>query len=325
MGHIDASCWTTAEEEEEEEEEEKHSWWEQLDEDNNLMAVKQREQALTSARKLLLCLDIDQTLLFSSPVQLSGLPLHDHECTLFGPKQEPFAQPEKRYIYLRPGVKHFLQQLASLFEFYVYTMGTREHAMAVLPLLGLDSCRRVLSRDESPDGKRLSTLLLGDRHGTSMWLSTLFSAKKHVLVDMAVIVDDNPLVWTCPLERQHVVSIMAYDVTDVNKATTEPEPLSLPKAQAITRNKRKVCDSDAEAPQLSLFEIVSEGDNRGESASRFLKKRRRQEEEKDEEWMEAELERVLQVLLRLHSDFYSLYDKHSGRHVPCVPDVLRLQ
>lgn len=69
----------------------------------------------------------------------------------------PFSLPGHRYIYhcrLRPSAREFLSAVSQLYEMHVFTMGTKDYAIAVTQILDPERklfSDRVISRDECFD------------------------------------------------------------------------------------------------------------------------------------------------------------------------------
>jgi RNA polymerase II subunit A-like phosphatase len=98
-------------------------------------------ERLLTEKKLLLILDLDQTLLHATVEPLIGEWRSDPESDNFGILKDvaQFKLPPSSlsyYIKLRPGTRAFLARLSELFEMHIYTMGTRPYGM----YSHIDSC-----------------------------------------------------------------------------------------------------------------------------------------------------------------------------------------
>lgn len=94
--------------------------------------VKLHIDSLMTARKLIIVLDLDHTLIHAQ--KLSECSPHDNEFEIID------LGPEERLgVKLRPFLCRFLQRLHPLFEIFVYTFGTRKYALAVLALINRDT------------------------------------------------------------------------------------------------------------------------------------------------------------------------------------------
>lgn len=133
--------------------------------------------ACLNERKLHLVLDLDHTLLHS--IMISRL--SEGEKYLLGEsdfREDLWTLDREMLIKLRPFVHEFLKEANEIFSMYVYTMGNRDYAQAVLKWIDPKKVYfgdRVITRDESGFSKTLD-LVLADECGV-------------------VIVDDTRHVW----------------------------------------------------------------------------------------------------------------------------------
>ena len=120
---------------------------------------------LHAARKLMLVLDIDHTLLHTTddPALLHSLPqplpdsIHSFTLPSAAPPPSfssllPPPPPQRLFLRLRPHLSTFLSSLSSLYELHIYTMGSRAYADAVLPIIDPQARLvkgRVVTRTES--------------------------------------------------------------------------------------------------------------------------------------------------------------------------------
>jgi RNA polymerase II C-terminal domain phosphatase-like 3/4 len=166
-----------------------------------------------SARKLALVLDVDHTLLNSVKEEVlagrdGGSLMQAARARLDAETRRP---PEERTISrhdgmgiltkLRPFVRRFLAQAATLFELHLVTMGRAEYAEAMAALLdprgelfGAPPHRRVRSREGLPRG---------DDGAEYKDLSGVDAVEAHVL-----LVDDTAEVW--PAHGAHLVVVERY-------------------------------------------------------------------------------------------------------------------
>lgn len=106
---------------------------------------KADEERLRKLRKLVLLVDLDQTLIHTTsddvPADMKGV----HHFQLYGP-QSPWYHTR-----VRPRTQHFLEQISQLYELHICTFGARPYAHAIAALLDPDGrffSYRILSRDE---------------------------------------------------------------------------------------------------------------------------------------------------------------------------------
>ncbi|CAH8252945.1 unnamed protein product [Arabidopsis lyrata] len=146
--------------------------------------------ACLNERKLHVVLDLDHTLLHS--VMVSRLSEGEkyllRESDL---REDLWTLDREMLIKLRPFVHEFLNEANEFFSMYVYTMGNRDYAQAVLKLIDPKKVYfgdRVITRDESGFSKTLD-LVLADECGV-------------------VIVDDTRHVW--PDHERNLLQITKY-------------------------------------------------------------------------------------------------------------------
>jgi len=133
------------------------------------------KQQLIEKRKLSLILDIDNTLVHvmeESDVAAMHEPDYDFEFELSG---NNFVGK------FREGVHEFLRKAQNYFDIFLYTMGTRNYARTIAPLLHptLFTEDRIISRDDCPEHARKS-------------IRRLFPCDDSTVL----IVDDRADVWT---------------------------------------------------------------------------------------------------------------------------------
>jgi len=152
-------------------------------------------QRRLGARRLVLVLDIDHTLLQTGTkqqVDALGLARPDqHVSALDG-----FAGPQL-FIRIRPQLPEFLRQAHELCETYLYTHGTRLYAHAVVEKLDpggffFGDPPRLFHRENTPHGLKN--------------LSEIFPADK----SLVLIVDDRDEVWPWDVRRSHVIKVSPY-------------------------------------------------------------------------------------------------------------------
>ncbi|KAF7545932.1 hypothetical protein G7Z17_g8774 [Cylindrodendrum hubeiense] len=189
-------------------------------------AEHESQKRLLRQRKLSLVVDLDQTIIHacieptigewqgdpSNPNHEAVKDVKSFQLNDDGPRG--LASGCTYYIKLRPGLAEFLEEVSSMYELHVYTMGTRAYALNIARLVDPDKKlfgNRVISRDENGSI-------------TSKSLQRLFP----VSTDMVVIIDDRADVW--PLNRPNLIKVVPYDffkgIGDINSSF-------LPKRQDI--------------------------------------------------------------------------------------------
>lgn len=178
---------------------------------------------LNAERKLILVVDLDQTIIHATVDPTVGEWQQDKanpnyplvkEVRLFCLEEEqPVPQgyagarppPTKcwYYVKLRPGLQEFLERVAALYELHIYTMATRNYALAIA---------KIIDPHQTYFGDRI---LLRDESG----LLTHKTLKRLFPVDqlMVVIIDDRGDVW---LWDPNLVKVVPYDffvgIGDIN-------------------------------------------------------------------------------------------------------------
>lgn len=178
---------------------------------------------LSEARKLILVVDLDQTVIHATVDPTVGEWQQDpknpnypfvSDVKSFYLEEEPPVPPGWTgpkpsaskcwyYVKLRPGLETFLEQVSKLYELHIYTMATRNYALAISKIIdptGEYFGDRILSRDESG-------------------LITHKNLKRLFPVDqsMVAIIDDRGDVWQW---EANLVKVVPYDffvgIGDIN-------------------------------------------------------------------------------------------------------------
>lgn len=200
------------------------------------------QKRLLRQRKMSLVVDLDQTIIHACIEPTIGEwqrdpsnPNHDavkdvksFQLNDDGPRG--LATGHTYYIKLRPGLQEFLEEISTMYELHVYTMGTRAYALNIARIVDPDRKlfgNRVISRDENGSI-------------TAKSLQRLFP----VSTDMVVIIDDRSDVW--PMNRANLIKVVPYDffkgIGDINSSF-------LPKRQDIL----------PAAPKLNGAPVVATG------------------------------------------------------------------
>lgn len=180
-------------------------------------------ERLAADKKLILVVDLDQTVIHATVDPTVGEWQRDpsnpnypfvKDVKLFSLEEEPIIPPGWTgprppptkcwyYVKLRPGLKEFLAEVSKLYELHIYTMATRNYALAIASLIDPDGeyfGDRILSRDESG--------LLTHKN-----LKRLFPVDQ----SMVVIIDDRGDVWQW---EANLIKVVPYDffvgIGDIN-------------------------------------------------------------------------------------------------------------
>lgn len=180
---------------------------------------------LLDERKLILVVDLDQTVIHATVDPTVGEwqsdPLNPNyksvkDVKSFCLEEEPIMPPGWTgpkftptkcwyYVKLRPGLEDFLKKISNLYELHIYTMATRNYALAIAKIIdptGEYFGDRILSRDES------GSL-------THKNLKRLFPVDQ----SMVAIIDDRGDVWQW---ESNLVKVVPYDffvgIGDINSS-----------------------------------------------------------------------------------------------------------
>lgn len=180
---------------------------------------------LLEDKKLILVVDLDQTVIHATVDPTVGEwqsdPLNPNyaavkDVQLFCLEEEPIMPPGWTgpkfaptkcwyYVKLRPGLQGFLEKISQLYELHIYTMATRNYALAIAKIIdptGEYFGDRILSRDES------GSL-------THKNLKRLFPVDQ----SMVAIIDDRGDVWQW---EDSLIKVVPYDffvgIGDINSS-----------------------------------------------------------------------------------------------------------
>lgn len=182
-------------------------------------------ERLAKEKKLILVVDLDQTVIHATVDPTVGEWQKDpqnpnypfvKDVQSFCLEEEPMVPPGWMgprpaptkcwyYVKLRPGLKEFLANVAERYELHIYTMATRNYALAIASIIdpkGIYFGDRILSRDES------GSL-------THKNLKRLFPVDQ----SMVVIIDDRGDVWQWD---PNLIKVVPYDffvgIGDINSS-----------------------------------------------------------------------------------------------------------
>lgn len=180
-------------------------------------------ERLTNERKLILVVDLDQTVIHATVDPTVGEwqldPLNPNyravkDVKSFCLEEDPIVPPGWSgpkmtptkcwyYVKVRPGLEEFFKHVSQLYEMHVYTMATRNYALAIARIIDPDGRYfgdRILSRDES------GSL-------THKNLRRLFPVDQL----MVVIIDDRGDVWQW---EKNLIKVVPYEffvgIGDIN-------------------------------------------------------------------------------------------------------------
>lgn len=237
------------------------------------------QRRLLEQRKLSLVVDLDQTVIhacidptvgewqkdptdpnYDSVKDVQSFQLNDD-----GPRG--VASGCSYYIKMRPGLRQFLEHIATMYELHVYTMGTRAYATNIAKIIDPDQKlfgNRVISRDENGNM-------------TAKSLQRLFP----VSTNMVVIIDDRADVW--PKNRPNLIKVVPYDffkgVGDINSSflPKREDQLGPDKAEVNGKAPAAASANADEASKVSALEGLA-GMSSGDDAA--LLKLQQEEQER---------------------------------------------
>ncbi|CAD5231818.1 unnamed protein product [Bursaphelenchus xylophilus] len=292
-------------------------------------------QNLLKARKLILMVDLDQTVIHTTnkaPTQ-EEMMSNIHSYVLQG-----FQYHTK----IRPHVEEFLTEMSRKFELHVCTYGKREYAEKIVSILDSEKkyfAERVLTRDE-----------LRSQHDKRSNLSSLFPAGE----EMVLMVDDrcdvwgfsDSLIWVKP----YVFFNNIGDINDPNlirkKAEFENKMEETQKQEASELlNEKEMVDETMEGNEPTESQNEEEEENEDMTNGRKNVDEVEHddaEEKEDDEGISQDsttpppcqipdgsddptLKSISEVLSRIHSSFFQHYDKTGNiAHVRDIAKSIRL-
>jgi FCP1-like phosphatase family protein len=168
--------------------------------------AKKEEQSLVSKylqnKKLILLLDIDNTILHTSSVPISEEEYedlkkkYDWEVTHIYLYHPELRKKEKLVIKFRPYLKQFLQNIKDKYDIYIYTYGTKSYAIEIIKYLNTTFGETYFNIDK-----------LVARENNMLD----FKSIKRVFPstdDMVVIVDDRTDVWV--EDQRNLINVSGY-------------------------------------------------------------------------------------------------------------------
>ncbi|GAB6030521.1 hypothetical protein CHUAL_007387 [Chamberlinius hualienensis] len=160
---------------------------------------KADEERLVKGRRLVLLVDLDQTLIHTTNDEIDPNLKNVFHFKLYGSNSMWY------HTKIRPGTKEFLKEIGQMYELHICTFGSRLYAHTVTPFIDQDGrffSHRILSRDEccSANSKTAN-------------LSALFPCG----VNLVCIIDDREDVWNFSPNLVHVKPYHYFQHTgDIN-------------------------------------------------------------------------------------------------------------
>ncbi|KAG8859993.1 Carboxy-terminal domain (CTD) phosphatase [Serendipita sp. 411] len=246
------------------------------------------------------------------------------------------------YIKPRPGLIQFMQNLSNLYEMHVYTMGTRSYANAVCSALDPSGAwfgSRILTRSESGSDrfKNLKRLFPSDQ-------------------SMVVVIDDRADVWDW---SPNLVKVKPFEffvgTGDINASFLPKQKSLIPDLPPVVPPEDPVIPKENDTPQDS-DDIAARREIQAKEIAQ-LKEDRPLEKAQRSASLEAgdqvsssnghskkasssdhvsevpkpvlrtddhELDRVEEILISVHQEYYMAHDARLGSKLASIPDVSRI-
>ncbi|KAJ3035111.1 Carboxy-terminal domain (CTD) phosphatase [Rhizophlyctis rosea] len=268
---------------------------------------------LLKARKLIMLLDLDQTVIHTTVdptvVAWRNDPSNRNHDAVTDVKSFILPDsPTQYHLKLRPGTREFLKELSDLFELHVYTMGTRKYAEQVVAIMdpkGSFFGGRILTRDESG-----SHLIKSP--------ARLFPANQ----SMVVAVDDRPDVWEF---SDHLIRVKPYEffvgVGDINGP--------LDNAVLVVNDQKPKNQEEEKKAAAKEAELVAQAETAQQHLIDEQQRSRplaQKEHTKDRAGPllvdnDRQLTRILEILKEIHSRFYERVSDETT--YPNVVDIMK--
>lgn len=292
---------------------------------------------LSKEKKLILVVDLDQTVIHATvdptvrewqldPKNPNYAAVKDVErfCLEEEIVQRGGIQPSKcwYYVKIRPGLAEFLNEISKLYELHIYTMATRNYALAIAKIIDPDGNffgDRILSRDESgslthKNLKRLfpvdqlMVVIIDDRGDVWQWESNLI---KVVPYDFFVGIGDINSSFlpkkngqlTGPTKKRNAIARLEQEFEDKQKDEVEAEGNTLAE-QELTRSA-SIEQQQHDRPLAKLQHNLEKLHSHPESTDAL------EESEDDDNLLQdddTELYSLNKVLLDIHTEYYKIKD-----------------
>lgn len=205
---------------------------------------KSSSERLLSDKKLILVVDLDQTVIHAAVDPTIGEWMRDEnnpnyealkDVQTFSLEEEIPVPPTFEgkppittcwyYVKLRPGLKQFLESINNLYEMHIYTMATKSYAKAIAKIIdpqGKYFGDRILSRDES------GSLVQKN-------LKRLFP----VSTSMVAVIDDRGDVWRW---SSNLIKVVPYNffvgIGDINSSFLPQRGIVVAPSEGIERERK---------------------------------------------------------------------------------------
>lgn len=266
---------------------------------------REDERRLLTNRRLVLLVDLDQTLIHTTNDNIPANIQDVHHFQLGGP-QSPWYHTR-----IRPKTSQFLKNISKYYELHIFTYGARLYAHTIAKFLDQDSqlfSHRILSRDECFDS-RLKTANL----------PSLFPCGDH----MVCIIDDREDVWNFAPNLVHVKPYIFFkNVGDINSPDKQcSNPLEskgqidkntlqnscTAKGEAISKETKETCSEDTDSAKSGIDNEeelpLNEAKNRSIKTTHLIEDDITYNEDTDDYLLHLE-----DVLKKIHLCYFKEYD-----------------
>lgn len=263
------------------------------------------EDRLLNSRKLVLLVDLDQTIVHSTNQDVPSDISEIHHYQLYGPNSPWY------HTKFRPYMMEFLEEISKYYELHICTFGARRYAHQIAHLID-PKCKyfpkdRILSRDEFFDPR--------SKTGN---MNSLFPCGD----SMVCIIDDRVDVWNYSPNVVHVKPYLCFKTDDINA----PEKLNIGFDKGQDNKEENVDKNNEENKQSDDNENCSKSvsDEKVENENSKINQNETNENkvEANENEMitkSAEYNNILDdkddyllylkdILIKIHKEFYDQYD-----------------
>jgi len=254
-------------------------------------AYRARMKELQRRKKLILVLDLDQTILHTV--------MHDACSARLQYDSESFVMDGCTYfVKLRPNLRHMLEMISTIYEIHVYTMGTRAYAeriVAIVDPTGLYFHDRIITRDEN-QGMLVKSL------------SRMFPSEHRNIV----ILDDRADVWDFCENLLLVRPFWYFNCVDINDPLRLRKKIQRETGLDVIECKRKRVDKITDSEIVEKLEeialgiapdsTVHTGDARHDAAPNSNGHKNHNEHPRS---LDDELLKITKTLKRIHRRYFS--------------------
>jgi len=286
---------------------------------------KEDETRLLRHRKLVLLVDLDQTLIHTTNENIQPNVKDVYHFQLYGPGSPWY------HTRVRPFAKEFLEAVSPMYELHIVTFGARLYAHTIAGFLDPGNkhfSHRILSRDECFDSRSKTANL-----------SSLFPCGDH----MVCIIDDRKDVWNFAPNALHVKPYVFFrDTGDINDpAKFNNDKVGKKKEEEVKNKnvvvmskkaedqKEKAKEIDEVSDDLELSDDSDDSEEEEEETSKADKRKgdsvtkekatpvTLEDDLQDPEDEDDYLHHLEDILRTVHRAYYELYDQNKD----ALPDV----